>query len=57
MPTDRLALAHVLEEAGIQREGAEKVASAICDAIHDNLASKADIARVEARLELGSAGR
>jgi hypothetical protein len=52
MPTDRLALAHVLEEAGIQREGAEKVASAIFDAIHDNVATKADIARVEARLEL-----
>jgi hypothetical protein len=50
MATDRLALAHVLEDAGIQREGAEKVASAIFDAIHDNVAAKADIAGVRADL-------
>jgi hypothetical protein len=52
MTTDRLALAHVLEDAGIQREGAEKVASAIFDAISDNVATKQDIARIEAKLEL-----
>jgi hypothetical protein len=50
MTTDRLALAHVIEQAGIAREGAEKVASAIFDAIHQNVATKADIAAVRADL-------
>lgn len=48
MTTDRLALAHVIEEAGIARDGAERVASAIFDAIHDNVATKQDIAAVRA---------
>ena len=50
MPTYHLALAHVLEGAGIGREGAERVASAIFDAIHDNVATKADIAAVRTDL-------
>jgi hypothetical protein len=48
MTTDRLALAHVIEEAGIERAGAERIASAIFDAISDNVATKQDIARLEA---------
>jgi hypothetical protein len=47
MTTDRLTLARTLEDAGIARDGAEKVASAIFDAIHDNVATKADIAALQ----------
>ncbi len=52
MAADRLALAHAFEDAGIVRDKAERVASAIFDAINDNVATKADIARVELRLDL-----
>jgi hypothetical protein len=48
MTTDRLTLAHVIEEAGIERAGAERIASAIFDAISDNVATKQDIAAVRA---------
>lgn len=48
MTTDRLALAHVIEDAGIERTGAERIASAIFDAISDNVATKQDIAAVRA---------
>jgi len=44
MTTDRLTLAHVFEEAGFPREKAEAVASTILDAIHDNVATKTDLA-------------
>jgi hypothetical protein len=55
MTTDRLALAHVIEDAGIERSKAERVASAIFDAISDNVATKQDIASVIARLDQVSA--
>ena len=55
MTTDRLALAHVIEEAGIPRDGAERVASAIFDAIHDNVATKQDIESVRADIAAGRA--
>jgi hypothetical protein len=41
--SDRLALANAIEEAGIPRAKAERVASVIFDAIHDNVATKADV--------------
>ena len=41
--TDRLALADVIEEGGIERAKAVKIATAIFDAIHDNVATKADV--------------
>jgi hypothetical protein len=44
----RLTLAHAIEDAGIERTKAERVASAIFDAIRDNVASKADVAAVRA---------
>ena len=52
MTTDRLALAHVIEDAGIERGKAERVASAIFDAISDNVATKQDIAAVRSALAL-----
>jgi len=48
--SDRLALANAIEDAGIPRAKAERVASVIFDAIHDNVATKADLERLEHRL-------
>jgi hypothetical protein len=48
--SDRLALANAIEEAGIERSKAERVASVIFDAIHDNVATKADVQASEAVL-------
>ena len=52
MTTDRLTLARTIEEAGIAREGAERVASAIFDAIHDNVATKQDIEALRSEMNL-----
>ncbi len=41
--SDRLTLANAIEDAGIERGKAERVASVIIDVIHDNVATKADI--------------
>lgn len=46
--SDRLALSNAIEDAGIPRDKAERVASVIIDAIHDNVATKADVAAVKA---------
>ena len=46
--SDRLALANAIEDAGIPRDKAQRVASVIFDAIHDNVATKADVAVVGA---------
>ncbi len=46
--TDRLQLAHAFEDAGLARDKAEHV---VFDVIRDNVATKADLARVEAKLE------
>jgi hypothetical protein len=46
--SDRLALANAIEDAGIERSKAERVASVIFDAIHDNVATKADVQASEA---------
>ena len=50
--SDRLALANAIEEAGIPRAKAERVASVIFDAIHDNVATKADVQAGMASLRL-----
>jgi len=49
--SDRLDLAHALEEGGMPRQAAEKVATEIYEAIHDNVATKADLVRVQAALK------
>jgi hypothetical protein len=50
MATDRLTLACALEERGIPRDAAEQIATELFDAIHDNVATKADLQRVESAL-------
>jgi hypothetical protein len=49
--SDRLALANAIEDAGIERSKAERVASVIFDAIHDNVATKADVQQMETALK------
>jgi hypothetical protein len=49
--SDRLTLARAIEDAGIERAKAERVASAIVDLIHDSVATKADIAAVRSDLK------
>ncbi len=44
--SDRLSLAHAFEDAGIPRDKAEQVATAVLNAIRDNVATKADIGLV-----------
>ena len=41
--SDRLALSNAIEDAGIERHKAQRLASVIFDAIHDNVATKADV--------------
>ena len=49
--SDRLALANTIEDAGVERGRAQRLASAIFDAIHDNVATKADIAPLTTKVE------
>ncbi len=49
--TDRLLLAHALENGGISRDAAEHIATEIFDAIHDNVATKTDLREMETRLQ------
>jgi hypothetical protein len=44
--TDRLTLTRALEGSGMQSAAAERIATEIYDAIHNNVATKADIAAV-----------
>jgi hypothetical protein len=48
--TDRLSLTNALADADIERQKAERIATEIFDAIHDNVATKQDLQRVEAAL-------
>ena len=49
--TDRLSLANALADAKIERSAAERIATEIFDAIHDSVATKADIATLKADLQ------
>ena len=51
--SDRLALANAIEDAGIERSKAQRLASVIFDAIHDNVATKADVQALGAELKAG----
>jgi hypothetical protein len=48
---DRLSLTNALTEADIDRQKAERIATEIFDAIHDNVATKADLNRLEIGLK------
>ena len=48
--TDRLSLANALADAKIDRPAAERIATEIFDAIHENVATKADIATLRAEM-------
>ena len=48
--SDRLTLAHAIEDAGIERVKAERMASVIFDVIHDEVVTKADLKTTEATL-------
>jgi len=50
--TDRLSLTNALADANIDRQKAERIATEIFDAIHDNVATKQDLQALEAKLEL-----
>ena len=50
--TDRLSLTNALADANIDRAKAERIATEIFDAIHDNVATKQDLQALEAKLEL-----
>jgi hypothetical protein len=50
--TDRLSLANALAEAKIDRPAAERIATEIFDAIHNNVATKTDIALLKTEIEL-----
>jgi hypothetical protein len=42
VPTDRFDLAGTIEDAGIPRDKAERIASAIIDAVHGSVATKTE---------------
>ncbi len=46
--TDRLSLANALADAKIDRPIAERIATEIFDAIHDNVATKTDLDQLRA---------
>ena len=48
--SDRLTL-RALESNGMQSEAAERIATEIYDAIHENVATKQDLRALELRLE------
>ncbi|MGH7059526.1 MAG: hypothetical protein ACREFH_03995 [Stellaceae bacterium] len=49
---DRLTPTRALESSGLQSAAAERVATEIYEAIHDNVAIKADLRELEQRLDL-----
>jgi hypothetical protein len=49
--TDRLSLTNALADANIDRQKAERIATEIFDAIHDNVATKQDLQLLKTELE------
>jgi hypothetical protein len=54
--TDRLSLANALADAKMDRSAAERIATEIFDAIHDNVATKGDLnaARTELKADIAA---
>ncbi|MBO0735252.1 MAG: hypothetical protein J2P48_01580 [Alphaproteobacteria bacterium] len=50
--TDRLTLTRALESSGMESQAADRIATEIYDAIHDNVATKTDLRELEQRLNL-----
>jgi hypothetical protein len=50
--SDRLALSNAIEEAGIERGKAERLASVVFDTIHHNVATKTDIAALATKTDV-----
>ncbi len=52
--TDRLSLTNALAEANIERKAAERIATEIFNAVHENVATKADLEsnKTELRTEI-----
>jgi hypothetical protein len=50
--TDRLSLTNALADDNIDRQKAERIATEIFDAIHDNVATKPDLQALEQRMLL-----
>lgn len=48
--TDRLTLADALADAKIERSAAERIATEIFEAIHDSVATKGDLQKVDTAL-------
>jgi hypothetical protein len=49
---DRLTLTRAFEGAGLKSHDAERIATEIYDAIHDNVATKTDLRDLEQRLKI-----
>lgn len=49
--SDRLTLTRAIEDAGIERDKAERVASVIVDVIHDSVATKTDLVSLRSDLK------
>ena len=49
---DRLTLTRAFEGAGLKSDDAERIATEIYDAIHDNVATKTDLHDLEQRLKI-----
>jgi hypothetical protein len=54
--TDRLSLTNALAAADIDRQKAERIATEIFDAIHENVATKADGDRLGTRIDQVESG-
>jgi hypothetical protein len=48
---DRLTLTRALESGGMESPAAERIATEIYDAIHDNVATKTDVAALQADIK------
>ena len=48
--SDRLALAHAIEDAGVERAKAERIATVIRELVHGSVATRAEVQASGARL-------